>query len=154
MSIKNWTTTISPEKTAGEVMGMLSKHAARQISMTYSDDGVLAGLSFTLRTEYGHREFALPVRVEGVMSAMKRDRSIPASKQTPEQATRVAWRIARDWLDTQLALVAAGLASLDEVMTPWMLDGGGRTMYEVMRDSGLRSISAGEATNHENRSQP
>lgn len=142
MSIKNYTTTISPEKTAGEIMGMLSKHAARQISMSYSEDGTLEGLSFSLRTEYGHREFALPVRAAGVLAAMQKDRSIPVSKRTPEQATRVAWRIAGDWLATQIALIEAGLASLDEVMTPWMLGAGGNTMYEAMRESSLRALTS------------
>lgn len=71
-------------------MGMLSKHAACQISMSYSEGGTLEGLSFSMCTEYGHREFALPVRAAGVLAEMHKESSIPASKFTPEQATRVA----------------------------------------------------------------
>lgn len=142
MGIKNYTTTIDPSKTAMEVMRLLAKAGATQISTSYADDGELVGMWFVLNTEFGLREFSLPVRVDGVLAAMKRDRSIPASRATPEQATRVAWRISKDWLDAQIALIEAGLMSLNEVMTPWMLNAAGKTMYSVIREAGLRELES------------
>lgn len=130
MSIANYSTSIDPVKTAGEVMGMLSAHGASNVNVTY-EQGVQSGLGFTIPTEFGVRAFELPVRVAGVLRAMQGDRAIPRSKCTQVQASRVAWRVARDWLRAQLALIDAGLAGLDEVMMPYMLADGGRTAWEL-----------------------
>lgn len=53
-------------------------------------------------------------------------------------------RIAWDSHATQIALIEAGLASNDEVMTPWMLGAGGHTMYEAIRESSLRAFTNSE----------
>ncbi|MDR6098913.1 hypothetical protein [Microbacterium sp. SORGH_AS_0454] len=42
-------------------------------------------------------------------------------------------RIAQDWLEAQSALVDAQLATLDEVMLPYMVGPSGETMYAVFR---------------------
>ena len=130
MSIANYTTTVSAEKTAGEIMSMLAKHDATNISITY-EDSVAVGMTFTLSTEFGPRSFQLPVRANGVAAAMQNDGNVPQRFRTMGQASRVAWRIARDWLRAQLALIDAGLSSMDEVMMPWMLSDGGQTMFDA-----------------------
>ncbi|MFT9112007.1 MAG: hypothetical protein ABF453_02975 [Bifidobacterium psychraerophilum] len=134
MSIANYSTSIDPVKTAGEIMGMLSAHGASNVNVIY-EHGVPSGLSFTVPTGFGERGFELPVRVAGVLLAMQGDRAIPRSKCTQVQASRVAWRVARDWLRAQLALIDAGLAGLDEVMMPYMLADGDRTAWELYAGS-------------------
>lgn len=141
MPIANYTTDVAVEKTMGEVIGSLQRRGVVRISTVYDDDGDPAGVEFTLKTPYGPRNFALPVRTEGVLRAMQRDSKVPRSKQTPEQAARVAWRIAAEWLRAQGALIDAELVTMDEVMMPYMLDGQGHTAYEVYR-SNQKEISA------------
>lgn len=133
MPILNYTTEIAVGKTMGEIQTALARRGVQRISTLFDDDGTPAGLGFTMRTDYGVREFELPVRTEGVLAAMRRDPKVPKSKQTAEQAARVAWRIAYDWLKAQTALIDAGLASLDEVMLPYMLVAPDRTVYVDMR---------------------
>jgi hypothetical protein len=48
-----------------------------------------------------------------------------------DQAERVAWRIVKDWIAAQLAIVETGMTSLDQVMFPYMLDNDGATLYEL-----------------------
>ena len=134
MPILNYTTTIDVEKTIGEVTKALARRGVTRISTMFDDDGVPAGLGFTMKTDYGFRDFELPVRTSGVLRAMERDSKVPKSKHTNEQAARVAWRIAKDWLAAQSALIDAELATLDEVMMPYMVDGG-QTMYQVYRSA-------------------
>ena len=140
MPILNYTTTISVEKSMGEVIGALTRRGVTRISSMFDDDGAPAGIAFTMKTDYGFREFELPVRVEGVLRAMTADKSVPRSKATPEQAARVAWRIAKDWLAAQSALIDADLASLDEVMMPYMVDNMGRTMYSIFRGNAMKEL--------------
>lgn len=133
MPILNYTTEIAVGKTMGEIQTALARRGVQRISTLFDDDGTPAGLGFTMKTEYGVQEFELPVRTAGVLAAMKRDPKVPASKCTPEQAARVAWRIAKDWLEAQAALIDAELATLDEVMMPYMLVAPDRTAYVDMR---------------------
>lgn len=130
MSIANYTTTISPEKTAGQIMSMLAQQGSSNISIEYAD-GAPAGMSFAIETEYGLRGFKLPIRSQGVLNAMSKDKSISRSQCTRTQASRVAWRIAR-----------AGFAQLDEIMMPWMINDSDTTMYELFQASQLQITKA------------
>jgi hypothetical protein len=132
MPILNYTTTIEVSKTMGEIQSALARRGVTRISTLFDDDGVAAGLAFTMKTDYGYRDFELPVRTEGVLAAMKADAKVQKSQANPAQAARVAWRIAKDWLEAQSALIDAQLATLDEVMMPYMV-----TSYE-----GDRAVTA------------
>lgn len=147
MPILNYTTSIDVEKTQGEVIRALTRRGVTRIS-TLFQDGQPAGLGFTMETQYGIREFELPIRVDGVSAALARSASSgefaklgvrPAQSRvylTREHAARVAWRIAKDWLDAQAALVDADLVTLDEVMFPLMVAGGhGETTWQLYQNN-------------------
>lgn len=140
MPIMNYTTTIAVEKTMGEINTALARRGVTRVSTIYDDDGIAAGMAFTMKTDYGLRDFELPVRTSGVLAALRADK-VQARYLTPEHAARVAWRIAADWLKAQAALIDAQLATLDEVMMPYMVDGKGQTMYAVYR-SNQKAIEA------------
>lgn len=140
MPILNYTTKVPVEKSMGEVIGALTRRGVTRISTVFTDEGAPSGIAFTMKTEYGFREFELPVRVEGVLRAMTADKSIARSQCVPEQAARVAWRIAKDWLEAQSALIDAELASLDEVMLPYMVNAQGRTAYSLMREGAMKEL--------------
>jgi hypothetical protein len=59
-----------------------------------------------------------------------------ARYQTREHAADVAWRVVLNWLEAQLALIAADMAKLDQVMLPYLAVDGG-TLYEIIRDQHL-----------------
>lgn len=133
MPILNYTTTISPAKTFGEVSELLARAGAGRVAAEYAD-GEPVGVTFTMTTEYGVREFELPVRADGVLAVLTRQRQKNSRVQaTHEQAARVAWRIALDWLEAQVALIESGLSTADEVLLPYMLGNDGRTVYSVFR---------------------
>ena len=68
MTIANYSTSIAPEKTAGEIMGMLARHGATNISIAYTN-GRATGMTFSVATQFGEHAFSLPVRAEGVLKA-------------------------------------------------------------------------------------
>ena len=55
------------------------------------------------------------------------------ARDTVEHAERVAWRIVKDWLEAQLAMIEADLVGLDEVLLPFLMSGG-RSLYEVITE--------------------
>jgi hypothetical protein len=64
---------------------------------------------------------------------------------TPEHAARVAWRVIKDWLEAQLALIDARMAALDQVMLPYLLVDEDRTLYAAYRDQERAALDTGGA---------
>lgn len=140
MAIDGYTTSIESASTVGEIGALLAKFGATRI-MTEYDAGRPSGVTFEVKTEVGLRTFSLPVRVEGVLKTLVRDKVQPKYR-TPEHAERVAWRIALVWLRAQLAIIDTGMVSLDEVMLPWMLTGRGETMHSLFVQNSLGQLEA------------
>lgn len=144
MPLLNYSTTISADKTASEVGRILAKAKVASTSTHYDDNGAPEGISFTLNTPHGPRQFRLPVNVDGVYAVIRADRAIPQRLRDRDQATKVAWRIAKDWVEAQVALVAAGMVTIDEVMLPYLVDQStGLTLYSTFRENEQRALTAG-----------
>lgn len=141
MPLLNYTTSIAAGKTASEMQAMLAKAGATQINSTY-DGGALIGLSFAIDTPHGMRTFALPVDVKAVEKVLGRQR-IERRYNTPEQAERTAWRILKDWLEAQLAIIETQMVTLDQVMLPYMTDELGHTVYDLYASRQL-ALGTGE----------
>lgn len=140
-SIKNYTTSIAVAKTVTEITALLAKRGAQRVSQTFDDEGITNGLAFTLNTDYGAREFALPARIDGVFNVIRLDTKIPRPQRTRERAAKIAWRITKDWLEVQFALIDAEMAVLDEVLFPFMVtDDNGGTIYGIYRGRQLAEI--------------
>jgi hypothetical protein len=143
MPLLNYTTTVPVRRTAGEVQALLVEAGARRIMTEYDEAGRADGVAFTIHTGYGERSFLLPVNAGRVESVLKRQRVAPRYS-TPEHAERVAWRIIKDWLEAQLAIIRTEMVTLDQVMLPYMATDGGQTMYERYLDSQLALPAGGE----------
>jgi len=134
MPLLNYTTSVPASRTATQIMDMLSKHGASQILLDYVDKRTV-GLAFAITTDVGLMRYKLPVDTAAVEKVLRKQR-VERRYQTPEHAERVAWRILKDWLEAQLALVATEMVALDQVMLPYMLMGEG-TVYELYRNQQL-----------------
>ena len=138
MPSANYTTSVPVAQTAGEVQAMLAKAGAKRIMTEFvsgSGGASIASMSFQIETEIGVRGFTLPIRSEGVLATLKRD-GVKPQYLTLEHAENVAWRIAATWLKGQLALIDAGMTTLDEIMFPWMLMGPEeKPAYETFTDT-------------------
>lgn len=145
MGTLNYTTTITPDKTVGEMHSLLARQGASAIATRYADRQPVA-LSFTLDTPTGAQAFTLPANVDGVehlLTRQSRSRTIGRRYANRGQAERTAWRVLKAWLEAQLALVEAEMVTLDQVMLPYMHVDGDRTLYDAYRDGGRLEITAG-----------
>ena len=135
MPLLNYTTTVSVDKTLSEIQRILASHGSRSILTDYDGQGNPIAVSFVVPTQFGERPFRLPANIEGVWKTMTQQYQkgqMPRRFATKDQATRVGWRIIRDWLAAQMAIIEAGMVSLDEVMLPYLQDAQGHTLYQVM----------------------
>lgn len=143
MPLLNYTTKVPVKRTAGEVQALLVEVGARRIMTEYDEVGRAVGLAFTIQTGYGERSFLLPADASRVEAVLSRERVEPRYS-TPEHAERVAWRIIKDWLEAQLAIIRTEMVTLDQVMLPYMATDGGQTVYERYLDSQLALPAGGE----------
>jgi hypothetical protein len=139
----NYTTTIDPHKTASECVALLARHGASRISMDLVD-GQPSGLAFSIDTPNGARFYLLPTNPEGVYAALGkawRESRIPRRYYDRNQALRVSWRVIKDWLEAQLALIEAQVVEMEQVMLPYLVvDEVGTTLYQRYLDHGRNAL--------------
>ncbi len=139
MAILNYTTSIDCEKTIAEIQKCLVKHGATKIITDYKDN-LPCAVTFCLIMKGQFVAFSLPANYQGVLRAMRKDSKIPRSKCTDEQALKVSWRIVKDWVEAQMALVEAELAEMAEVFLPYAVTPDGQTLYKNISENGMRML--------------
>jgi len=134
--IANYSTTVTAMKSIGEIQGILVAHGAKHILMDY-DKGEPTGMAFIAATPYGDMPFRLPARIDRVQEVLNKQRV--RSEVSRDFAARVAWRILKDWVRAQMAILETEMVSIEQVFLPYMEVGGqGKTLYEVMLDHHLQ----------------
>jgi hypothetical protein len=139
----NYTTTVDPGRTAIECIHILVKHGATNVALSVGEDKVPDGLDFIIVTPWGPRQYALPVNLTGTEKALWKayqQGRIRRQYAGAAQARRVAWRVLKDWLEAQLALVDAGVSELPQVMLPWMRVAVGQTLYEAVAENEMKAL--------------
>jgi hypothetical protein len=132
MAILNYTTTINAFKTVSEIEYILMKHNAKSIMKNYEGESII-GLSFLIDTGNQQIPVRLPVKINECLEVMKQEkRNNPRSsiKATREQAERVAWRILKDWVEAQMALLDIEMVRFEEIFLPYIETTSGQTIYE------------------------
>lgn len=140
MPILNYTTKIPTAKTVAEIQAMLVGAKAQAVLSEYDDGGILSALSFRISTPAGLLTFRLPANAQKFYQVLMRQR-IRNGFKTKEQASRVAWRIIKDWLGAQLAMVSAEMVDLEQVFLPYVQTRDGTTLYERLKEERFATLS-------------
>jgi hypothetical protein len=129
---------VPAEKTAAEIQEILGRNGARRVMMEYEESEILA-LSFTIMIQGKEVLIRLPVRWRQYLKVLEQAWSKKSSRANPptkEEAQRTAWRIAKTWLEAQLAMTQSGMVELQEVMLPYVVQGE-QTLYERLAQTGF-----------------
>lgn len=144
MPILNYTTGIDPDKTASEIARCLSMHGAKAVLTEYDEEeGYVTALSFKIMLNDQDMGFRLPCDWKPVLTILENDRKVPRSRATKDQAIRTAWRIVKDWIEAQMALVETRMVTTQEVFLPYAVMRDGRTLYEHMETDPSRLLGGG-----------
>ena len=133
MPILNYTTKVDVYTTVGSIQSCLVKHGAKKIMQDYDDDNRLVALSFMVNTPTGPRAIRLPANVDAVQKVLTRQKV----KCDRDQAERVAWRIIKDWVEAQMAILESEMVQMDEIFLPYMILNSGQTVFEAYRTNQL-----------------
>ncbi len=144
MPLLNYTTKISAAKTIGQIQGMLAEAGAAAVLTEYAVGGIVEAISFRIEYQGQLISFRLPARLDPVYKILNNDPKVPAKLRTKDQAARVAWRIVKDWVEAQVAIVEAEQVEMVEVFLPFAQNPvTGITLFKQLSDDGFKLLTHG-----------
>jgi hypothetical protein len=143
MALKNYTTSISVEKTISEIQGKLAYVGARRIMSEYDNAGNITALSFQLELDGQPLAFTLPTDWRPVAEVLRKQRVV-SQRRLEEQARRTAWRITKDWIDAQVAIIETKMATTPQVFLPYAVTQTGETLYQKFATNHNLMLGKGE----------
>ena len=148
MALLNYTTQIEAAKTVGQIHGILVAHGARSILTNYDSDGHIESLSFEVETPQGFATIRLPINPTAVLKVLTRyENHIPRHYQNKEQAIRIAWRIVKDWVEAQMAILETEMVKMEQIFLPYIVTGSGQTLFQVFE--GRKMLTDGNKKENE-----
>lgn len=154
MPIMNYTTVVPPEKSIGEITSLLIRKGARSITQDFYDDGRVKAVSFIMAVGGIPTRFVLPANTTGVAGVMMQEKPYNPSRHRGSRdaykqkivshAEWVAWRILKDWVAAQMALIESGQAQAAQVFLPYATEASGRTIYELFVENNQKQLRSGE----------
>ena len=133
MPLLNYTTKINVFTTIGEIQGILVKHGAKRIVQDMDDAGNVIALTFGIDTPVGLQGIRLPANADAVHKVLAKQKV----KCDRAQAERVAWRIVKDWVEAQMAILESEMVQLDQIFLPYMVNNKGQTVFEIYQKNQL-----------------
>ncbi len=151
MPILNYTTSITVQKTAGEIQEILARVGARTVVIEYGPERIPDAISFQVEVEHKFVSYRLPSNWRGVHKALQQSNAERKFK-TEDQARRVAWRIIKDLIEAEVATIEANVVDLPEVFLPYMVNPDtNMTLYEEFKAGfllGPGDVVDGEVDTH------
>ena len=139
--LANYTTTVSVSETLSEIETLLSTFGANEISKQY-EQGKPVGIDFIVKLDGFPLQFRLPIDVKATHNVLNQYR-LRAGYKKIEHAEKVSWRIMRDWIRVQLAMVEMKQADMAQVFMPYAI-AGGQTIYQAFRASRTKELGDGK----------
>lgn len=143
MPLLNYTTQVAADKTIMEIQRMLAQAGARATMAEYDDAGTIVALSFQLLVDGNPIGFKLPCDPDPVLTILDNDHRVTPKLKTREQALRVAWRIVKDWVEAQLALIETTMVKPEQVFLPYAVTRSGETVWQQFAANPGRLLGAG-----------
>lgn len=136
MPLLNYTTNIDADKTAGEIARMLSIAGAGAVLTEYNkEDAYIEAISFKMEINGVEAGFKLPCDWKPVLGVLEADRKVPRSRCNREQAVRTSWRIVKNWVEAQLAIIETKMVKTEEIFLPYMIMKNGQTLFKTIEEN-------------------
>lgn len=128
MALKNYTTQVPANRSVQQIQEMLQKGGATGVLLEYEKGtGRIESLAFKM--DFGGRVagFRLPIKWRQAQKVMQREGNNRAYDE--DYCYRVAWRIVRNWLEQQMALIEIEMVDMQEIFLPYAVQKDGNTLY-------------------------
>lgn len=132
MPILNYTTIKSADASLTEIQKILAKHGCRKITVDYDDKSNPCNLTFYSVFNGLNVYYSLPCKFEAVHKVLQKQ--VKDNRyNTKEQSIRTGWRILKDWIEAQMAIVETEMVDIQEVFLPYMITRGGERLYDYVK---------------------
>jgi len=139
--LKNYTTEIPAQRTISEIEDILVKNGATDTWKQYGSAGKVTALNFAVNTEFGKMPFKLSIDAQVISEVLKEQvkqglKGISRKQALDiEHARNVGWRIVKDWIDAQMAMISLKMRKLEQVFLADIYDmRSGKTFFQILRD--------------------
>jgi hypothetical protein len=135
MPLLNYTSKGPVAQSVAQIQDILAKHGATSIHNDYDGQGHITGLAFQVQAKGGQVAFRLPAKATQVQAVLVREYEaglVHRAQTTYQQAERVAWRILKDWIEAQMALLESEMVEMTEIFLPYLITGDS-TYYEKLQ---------------------
>lgn len=138
----NYTSKVPAMQSIAEISQMLAKFGAQKIMHDYDEQGKIKALSFALQLEENLIFFRLPTEwrpVQQIIAEIRKGNTkLSRDVLTEDHAYNVAWRVVKDWIEAQLALLETKMVTLPQLFLPYAVTADGSTLYErIAQQPGL-----------------
>ena len=100
------------------------------------------GLKWRVNSKHELLAFALPINADAVFNVLTQQRILQTNPQgRTEQVNRTAWRIVKERVAAQIALIETGMVEMEEVFLPYMLTEG-RTVYQALSEGSFKALES------------
>lgn len=145
-ALLNYTTEVTADKSVSQIMAILIAHGARSIMSQY-DNGKVVAIAFQIQTREGLLRIRLPAKPDVVRDVLWRqyqESKIRRTYTSPEHAERVAWRIVKDWVEAQMAILDTEQVRMEEIFLAYIMNAEGKTLFETLLESKLLPVGRTE----------
>jgi hypothetical protein len=153
MALLNYTTKIDGWATVTEIQKILAKAGASHFSIR-NEGGQPAAVAFSFDYNGMPLNFALPCNIEGIrlyfenLQGPEREKLVKSGfysqiKKEPGTISNIGWRIIKDWVEAQAALISIGLATIEEVFMPYLvINASGETLANrMLKGDGMKLLN-------------
>ena len=141
MAILNYTTQVAADKTISEIYQILLKAKAKEISFENDEQGDTIAVKFMIIFLDSPLWFRVQPNYTGVLEAMRRDK-VQNRFCNSRQAFNVAWRITKDAIEAQMAIVQSNQGEIAQVFLPYAVDSEQRTVFSVFKENHQKQLAA------------
>lgn len=130
MPFLNYTTEVPVEKSVFEIQKCLVAHGASAILNEFDNQGYIIAISFKMRLNDKEVGFRLPSDWRPILKILELDKKVRIGLKTQEQALRVAWRVIKDWVIAQMAIIETQMVKPEQVFLPYIVMKNGQIFSE------------------------
>lgn len=142
MALKNYTTKIPANRSVQEIQDMLQRHGATGVLLNYEKGtGRIESLAFQMDFNGNPMGFRLPLKWRNAQEVLEREGNRQA--RDDDYCYRVAWRIIRNWLEQQMALIEIDQVDLQEIFLPYAVQKNGNTLYQNILENPQNLLTDG-----------
>lgn len=143
--LKNYTSSQPASRSIMYIESKLVQHGAMHILKTYSPDGRVASICFTMNIDGNDINFKLPAKIDACEKTLLSNLSARARPETrkkiPQQAERTAWKILQDWVEVQMAMIELSQTEVLEVFLAYVFDTTSQTtFFETIKDRKYKAL--------------